>query len=464
MNLQEGTNSDRSHDEILTLKEVSALLRIGESTLYHLALRGELPAYKVGREWRFMKGQIFQWFREKADSSMKPTRKKVFDSIEDGIAVIDRQYRVVLCNPAYIGNKTLKDVQLEHEHCYRLSLQSENPCPEALCPIRKVFDTGRSSKMNRVRYTDDGHELYYDVIALPLKNQDGEVFYGIEIFRDQTDIHDLNRRLNWIADFVAFEIKSKLANSMMNLGALTNDNLFDMKSPEERKAILSVAISSLKGINDMLRNHLTSSSYSQGHLKLTITDSNVERDILSPVLKDMEPALTARQMSVVTTVSLSSPLACDCGLMKIALNNLIDNATKYGTERTKIHCHVAEAGNDVLFTVFNEGIGIPPTRLMDVFKEYVHFDTEGQGSTGLGLHIVKMIAEQHGGTVSAESGYIIENSSIPYSDFEAARERFGITEDKKEKLKKFARFVVRIPKSINEEVSNGDINILKNPF
>ncbi len=464
MNLPEGANSDRSHDEILTLKEVSALLRIGEATLYHLALRGELPAYKVGREWRFMKGQIFQWFREKADSSMKPTSKTVFDSIEDGIAVIDRQYRVVLCNRAYTGGRTPKDTQLEHEHCYRVSLQSENPCPESLCPIRKVFDTGRSSKINRVRYNDDGHELYYDVIALPLENQDGEVSHGIEIFRDQTEIHDLNRRLNWIADFVAFEIKSKLANSMMNLGALTNDNLFDMKSPEERKSILSAAISSLKEISDLLRNHLTSSSYSKGHLKLTIADSDAERDILSPVLKDMEPALTARQMSVVTTVSLSSPLACDCGLMRIVLNNLIDNAIKYGTERTEIHCQVAEAGNDVLFTVANEGIGILPARLTDIFKEYVHFDTEGHGSIGLGLHIVKKIAEMHGGTVSAESGYLIENNSIPYGDFEAARERFGITEDEKENLKKFARFVVRIPKSIDEEASNSNVIIWKDPI
>lgn len=459
MSSQNNTNANRSQDEILTLKEVSALLRIGESTLYNLALRGDLPACKVGREWRFMKGQLFQWLRKKADSSIKPTSKIVLDSIEDGIAVIDRQYRVVLCNRAYIGNKTLREDQLEQERCFRVSLQSEDPCPEALCPIRKVLGTGRPSKMKRVRYSDDGHEQYYDVIALPLKNQDGEVSHGIEIFRDQTEVHDLNRRLNWIADVVAFEIKSKLASSMMNLGALANGNLLDKKSPKERNAILSAAISSLKEINDLIRNHLTSSSYSKGRLKLTITESDVEGDIVSPVLEEMKSALAARQMSVVTRVSLSSPLTCDCGLMKVVLNNLINNATKFGTERTEIHCQVAEAGDDVLFTVTNEGIGIPPTRLMDVFREYIHFGTEGQGSIGLGLYIVKKIAELHGGTVSAESGYIVESNPIPYSDFEAACERFGIAEDEKEKLKKFARFMVRIPNSINEEASNGTVSI-----
>ena len=140
-------------------------------------------------------------------------------------------------------------------------------------------------------------------------------------------------------------------------------------------------------------------------------------------------------------------------------NDLIKNATKYGTVRTKIQCQVVEAGNDVIFTVTNEGIGILPTRLMDVFKEYVHFDTIGEGSIGLGLYIAKMITLLHGGAVSAESGYLIENNPIPYSDFEAVRERFGIAEDEIGKLKKFARFMVRIPNSINEEASNGTVNI-----
>ncbi len=81
------TRNNRSQDEILTLREVGTLLMIGESTLYDLALRGELPAFKVGREWRFMKGQLFQWLRNKADSSMKPTEKIILDSIEEGIAV-----------------------------------------------------------------------------------------------------------------------------------------------------------------------------------------------------------------------------------------------------------------------------------------------------------------------------------------------------------------------------------------
>jgi signal transduction histidine kinase len=188
-------------------------------------------------------------------------------------------------------------------------------------------------------------------------------------------------------------------------------------------------------------------------------ECDVEKDILIPVLKDVESLLAVRRMNIETEVSLCSPLACDCELMKVIINNLIHNAVNNGTERTTIHCRVAEAENDVLFTVTNEGVGTPTTGMMDIFKEDVHVDDEGMDVSALGLSIVKMIAELHGGAVSVESGYLIEDKTIPYSEFEVVRGRFGVAEDEQEKLRRYARFQVRIPGRISAETPDGAINI-----
>ena len=51
-------------DEFLTMKEVATLLKIGEKTVYSLAQRGEIPAFKVGRQWRFRKSALEQWVKE----------------------------------------------------------------------------------------------------------------------------------------------------------------------------------------------------------------------------------------------------------------------------------------------------------------------------------------------------------------------------------------------------------------
>jgi excisionase family DNA binding protein len=49
------------NDEILTIPEVAELLRIAEKTVYTLAQRGEIPAFKVGGQWRFSWSAIQLW-------------------------------------------------------------------------------------------------------------------------------------------------------------------------------------------------------------------------------------------------------------------------------------------------------------------------------------------------------------------------------------------------------------------
>ncbi|MGK5084112.1 helix-turn-helix domain-containing protein [Bdellovibrionota bacterium FG-1] len=52
-----------THDEILTLPEVAELLRIAEKTVYSLAQKAELPAFKVGGQWRFSRAAIDSWIQ-----------------------------------------------------------------------------------------------------------------------------------------------------------------------------------------------------------------------------------------------------------------------------------------------------------------------------------------------------------------------------------------------------------------
>ncbi len=52
-------------DQILTLKEVAAYLKLAEKTAYKLAAEGKLPGFKVGGSWRFKAEDIECWIEEK---------------------------------------------------------------------------------------------------------------------------------------------------------------------------------------------------------------------------------------------------------------------------------------------------------------------------------------------------------------------------------------------------------------
>ncbi len=50
-------------DQILTVEEVAAYLRLSTATIYRMALASEMPAKRVGRSWRFSQTLIDEWLR-----------------------------------------------------------------------------------------------------------------------------------------------------------------------------------------------------------------------------------------------------------------------------------------------------------------------------------------------------------------------------------------------------------------
>ncbi|HEY2108199.1 MAG TPA: helix-turn-helix domain-containing protein [Candidatus Binataceae bacterium] len=57
--------------EVMTVKDLSEYLHCNQSTIYRLLKRGELPAFKVGSDWRFMTAEIRNWCKKRM-SSVKP--------------------------------------------------------------------------------------------------------------------------------------------------------------------------------------------------------------------------------------------------------------------------------------------------------------------------------------------------------------------------------------------------------
>ena len=59
------------NDEILTLKEVAAYLKLAEKTAYRLAAEGKLPGFKVGGSWRFKKADVENWIEQRKTDEKK---------------------------------------------------------------------------------------------------------------------------------------------------------------------------------------------------------------------------------------------------------------------------------------------------------------------------------------------------------------------------------------------------------
>jgi signal transduction histidine kinase len=95
------------------------------------------------------------------------------------------------------------------------------------------------------------------------------------------------------------------------------------------------------------------------------------------------------------------------GLVQV-FTNLLNNAAKFTPRAGKIDFSVPEILQDsVTVSVRDNGIGIPPEMLGDVFNMFTQVDRSHAqlgGGLGIGLTLVRRLVEMHGGSVAAESG------------------------------------------------------------
>jgi signal transduction histidine kinase len=89
-----------------------------------------------------------------------------------------------------------------------------------------------------------------------------------------------------------------------------------------------------------------------------------------------------------------------------ALGNLIDNAIKYSGDRKVLAIEVRAAEGMLALTVADEGIGIPreeQDRIFDKFYRVGRSETQGRRGSGVGLALVRHVADAHGGRVTVDS-------------------------------------------------------------
>jgi PAS domain S-box-containing protein len=92
--------------------------------------------------------------------------------------------------------------------------------------------------------------------------------------------------------------------------------------------------------------------------------------------------------------------------LRMAIENIVDNAYKYTPKRGRINIRLAKNSNDVTIEIQDNGIGIAKKDASKVFKKFSrvdHSDIVAQGGTGLGLYLSKKIIDLHGGKIKIES-------------------------------------------------------------
>ena len=131
-------------------------------------------------------------------------------------------------------------------------------------------------------------------------------------------------------------------------------------------------------------------------------------DVVTAVVKAVEPQLLAAKMELDVTIADDLPLvSADLPALADALLNLLSNAIRYSGKSERIALTVERRGEDkVAFSVVDEGIGIELKHQSRIFDRFYRADeryARSTGGTGLGLAIARHIVLAHGGSIDVKS-------------------------------------------------------------
>jgi two-component system cell cycle sensor histidine kinase PleC len=200
---------------------------------------------------------------------------------------------------------------------------------------------------------------------------------------------------------MSHELRTPL-NAILGFSELLALDVFAPRRKEYADLIHSAGEHLLSLVNDVL----DLSRIEAGGLELSFESLSLT-DTIDECVETVAPRARGRGLHIVREIDAGLPhINADKRAIKQILLNLLTNAIKFSFEGNKVEvfAHVAPSG-EVVFGVQDHGVGIAEDEQAHVFERYAqaHQQSSAEKGTGLGLPIVKGLAEAHGGRVAIES-------------------------------------------------------------
>jgi signal transduction histidine kinase len=159
-------------------------------------------------------------------------------------------------------------------------------------------------------------------------------------------------------------------------------------------------------LSRLIDNVLDFSRIEGGRQRYELSPTAVE-PLVRETLEAFAYPLEQQGFKVEVTVAAALPdVPMDADAVGQALANLVDNAIKYSGDERVVAIEARREGDQLALSVTDRGVGIPPhehARIFEKFYRVGRSETQGRRGSGVGLALVRHIAEAHGGRVEVHS-------------------------------------------------------------
>ena len=329
----------------------------------------------------------------------KEELESIIESVYAGLIVVGRRGRIMQMNPSArtmlgLDNQDVQGLAMEdvikNEIVIAVLSQSLNENVE----VAQEVDIGGHNP---------SEEKIYQVQTALVKGEDQSIIGVVAIFNDITEIRSIERMKTAFVSTVSHELRTPLTAIKGFISTLLTDTdgYYDIDTKREFYTIIDTECDRLtRLISDLLNV-----SRIEAGRALQLNLKPVKLNILIEKVVTAQKSYDTKHDFAVEIEELPDVTADEDKLDQI-FTNLISNAIKYSPRGGMITIRGKREDESVLFSVSDQGIGIPKehqNKVFDRFHRVDNRDTREAGGTGIGLFLVKHLVDAHHGDIWIDS-------------------------------------------------------------
>lgn len=349
------------------------------------------------RTW-LLEQRIEQLERERQDLG------RILRGLGEGVLAVDRAGIVVHANPAAVDMLGLDPANSLGSHMFVAV-----PHPAA-CDVLEDVMRGEGKLVRELLLERPEGDTVLVVAARPLRKaglEDGEPEGAIAVVRDVTELRRLERSRQDFFGNVSHELKTPVTAIRGAIETILDDPEMD---DETRVRFLDGARRHAARLGSLVADLLSLARLEAGPRELQRTEVDLA-SLGAEVLAAADSVAAQRDVLLeleIATVAGAPGFTVlgDEEALRQALANLVDNAIAHSSNGASVRVVLGSDGTHVRADVVDEGAGIPHDALERIFERFYRVDaarSRARGGTGIGLSIVKHVAQSHGGSISVAS-------------------------------------------------------------
>ncbi|WP_439273004.1 ATP-binding protein [Pseudochrobactrum sp. HB0163] len=366
------------------------------------------PHPQGGVTW-FFENMTEKFDLESRYNTLMKVQGETLDHLAEGVAVFGADGRIRLSNPAFAELWSLPPaIAVEGTHISVIRKQCAKLADDHHWDGFVSAVTGVADKREATQgqaELNNGIILSYAVVPLP-KGQMMLTFVDVtdtvhveRALKDKNEALELADQIkNDFVQHVSYELRSPLTN-IIGFTELLQTPGFGELSSRQREYVEHISSSSLTLLT-IVNDILDLATVDAGIMELDVSDVPIREAVTAAGERVAE---RMREHNIRLNVNIDSDIVsfrADAGRVHQVLFNLLSNAVNYAPEGSEIRLDARLDGDHILFSVHDNGPGMPKDVLDTVFKRFQSHSNGGRRrGAGLGLSLVKSFVELHGGTV-----------------------------------------------------------------